>query len=251
MLRVRPLLPLLSLLGLTLIASPAIAVNVDFEQFSNGEAGPFAIPTPFATVSITPDGPPPGDHIGLAIFDSDFGGPNDGLGDQDLVVDSGNILILQNNELPTQTIPGFFDTANDDEDGGNFNIMFDQPVFMNSIELIDINGGGMLTVSLFDQGGNSRVYDVPNQWTGDITQPGQPGFQVLDLTTLLPQLGVGPGGNATAAEFGAFDPTDVINVAISFSGSAAIDNINFVPEPGTALLVGLGLGALGLRRRRA
>ena len=29
-----------------------------------------------------------------------------------------------------------------------------------------------------------------------------------------------------------------------------IDTITFVPEPGTAILVGLGLATLGLRRRR-
>ncbi len=249
MLRARSLLIALAVL---LLASPGSASVIDFEGgLVNGQAGPFNFATPDANVSITPDIPPPGNHLGLAIFDSDTGGPNDGGTDQDLVVDHGNILILQNDLFGTQTVPGFFDTADDDENGGQFFIDFDAPVYMNSIDLIDINGAGNLSVIMQDSSLNTRTYLVPDQWTGDITVPGQQGYQTLDLTTLLPQLGVGPGGNATASELGSFNPDDVRHINITFNGSAAIDNISFVPEPGTALLVGFGLGALGLRRRRA
>lgn len=243
----------LAVLTTLLLASSATALTIDFEGQPNGEAGPFQYVFPGVTVDVTADTPPPGDHEGLAIFDSDTGGPNDGLADQDLVVDHGNILILQNGSgsYPTQTVPGIFDVANDDEDGGIFYFDFSTSVLLSSIELIDINGMGMLDVILRDSAGETRTYAVPDQWTGDITQPGQVGFQVLDLTTLADQLGVGPGGLATASQTALFDPSDVVQLEVSFGGSAAVDNLVFVPEPTTALLLGLGLGVMGWRSRRS
>ena len=90
---------------------------------------------------------------------------------------------------------------------------------------------------------------MPNGWTGDVAA-GDVGIQTLDLTTLADQIGVGPGMLiATAAETPGFDANGVVQVEINFGGSAAVDNVTFVPEPGTALLVGLGLAALGVRRR--
>ena len=54
-------------------------------------------------------------------------------------------------------------------------------------------------------------------------------------------------GALNAAELATFTSSHVTSfdeVRIMLGGSAAIDNVNFVPEPGTAGLVGLGL--LGL-----
>ena len=65
MLPARKLLTVLAAVLLT--TSPAFAENIDFESLSNGELGPFNFVTPTAGVTITPDGPPPGDHIGVAI----------------------------------------------------------------------------------------------------------------------------------------------------------------------------------------
>lgn len=247
LLMLRALAPLAALAAFALTA-PAFAVTIDFESNVNGEAGPFAYATSAANVSITSDTPPPGNHLGVAIFDSDSAGPNAGGGDPDLLVDRGNVLILQNNNFGTQSVGGIFDTPNDDEQGGQFFITFDAPVSMTSLDLVDINGGGMLSVILSDSLAGTRTYTVPNDWTGDITVI-PPGWQTLDLTTLLPQVGIGGGGNATAADLGGFDIDDVVGIEINFSGSAAIDNITFVPEPTTALLVGLGLAAMAVRRR--
>jgi len=252
MLHARRALACSAVVAALVLAGSASALTIDFEGQPNGQAGPFQYVFPGVTVDVTADTPPPGDHVGLAIFDSDTGGPNDGLADQDLVVDHGNILILQNGSgaYPTQTVPGIFDTANDDEQGGIFFFDFSSPVLLDSIEVIDINGGGMLDVVLRDSAGETRTYAVPDQWTGDITQPGQVGYQVLDLTTLLPQLGVGPGGFANVSQTLLFDPNDVVQLEVSFNGSAAVDNLVFVPEPTTALLLGLGLGVLSWRRGR-
>lgn len=252
---------LLLLSAALLLASPGVSsalYTVDFDSNGevNGQAGPFnySYGLPAETLTISADTPPPGNHIGVAIFDGSFGGPNDFGGpnnDQDLVVGSGNILILQNNNFPTQTVPGIFDTANDDEMGGMFFLDFSSPVSMTSIDLIDINGGGSLSLILRDSAANTRTYTVPDEWTGDIMN-GYQGWDTLDLTSLLPQVGVGAGNPSTSVnEVGAFDSFDVVQVQISFSGSAGIDNISFVPEPSTALLVGLGLSVLGLRRKAA
>jgi hypothetical protein len=234
-------------------ATSAQALTIDFESRPNGEAGPFQVTFPGLTVDVSADVPPPGDHAGLAIFDSDPAGPNAGGDDADLLVDTGNILILQNGDAPytTQTVPGIFDTPNDDEDGGIFYFDFNSPVFMASIDLIDINAGGMLSVILRDGSTGSRTYLVPNGWTGDVAA-GDVGIQTLDLTTLADQIGVGPGMLiATASESAGFDANDVVQVEINFGGSAAVDNVTFIPEPGTAMLVGLGLAAMGARRRSA
>lgn len=236
------------------VATPASALSIGFEGHANGEAGPFQYVFPGVTVDVTADIPPPGNHLGLAIFDSDTGGPNDGGLDPDLIVDHGNILILQNNDFPTQTTLGFFDTADDDEQGGQFFFDFSTPSFLSSIDLVDINGGGMLTLVLLDTGGETRTFSVPDDWTGDIDQ-GDIGFQILALDTLANQVGVGPPPSsppeATASETAGFDQNSVIQMSITFSGSAAVDNLEFVPEPTTGLLLGLGLTVLVLQRRRS
>ena len=119
-----------------------------------------------------------------------------------------------------------------------------------SIELIDINGGGMTTITLFDSGDDTRTYQVPDDWTGDITQLG-PGFDTLDLTDTNPQAGAGPGNPlATASDSPGFDPDDVVSMTVFFNGSAGIDNVSFVPEPSTALLLWLGLAGLAAHRAR-
>jgi len=239
----------LAALAALLLTSPAAAFTVDFESEVNGQAGPFQYVFPGVTVDITADVPPPGNHLGLAIFDStDPAGPNSAGADPDLLVDTGNILILQNNNFPAQT-GSVFDTPNDDENGGQFFFDFDAPVELTSVGLIDINQGGMLSVILRDSGIGTRTYSVPNGWNGDVDQNPLVGYQDLDLTTLAGQVGIGNGQLATAADLNGFDPTDVVQVEFFFSGSAAIDNLVFVPEPGTALLLGLGLAGLGWRRR--
>ena len=74
------------------------------------------------------------DHNGPAIFDTDPAGPNAGGADEDLLVGLGNALILQNSELPQQTVPGIFDTPDDEQNKSDLGqVEFN---FLNPTELL-------------------------------------------------------------------------------------------------------------------
>lgn len=233
---------------------------VDFEAEENGTplVNGQAIDDEFGTVLTVTSDDATEDHNGPAIFDTDNPGPNVGGGDADLLVNLGNALILQNSELPTQTVPGIFDTPDDEQNANDlgflkFNFTFE--VELLAIDLIDINGGVTALVVLTDANGLTRTYDVPQKWTNEVTQA-PAGFDTLLLTTLADQDGEGSGGVATASEDVGFDSTSVVSLQIDFSGSAAVDNIVignidpdfFIPEPSTAVLV--SLASLGLLRRK-
>ncbi len=190
-------------------------------------------------------------HRGLAIFDTTAGGPNSGGPDFDLLVGLGNALILQDLSDGVQTVPGFFDTPNDTGSGGTIVFDFAGSVTMNSVNLIDVNGSGNVTVTMVDGGGNTRTFFVPDHWTNDINTEGPDGYGTLDLTTLLDQ----PGENvgiATAVEDAGFNENNVRRIEFLYSGSGALDSLDYtvVPAPGAALLAMAGVGCVGWVRRR-
>lgn len=240
-------------LGLTLPASAGF--NIDFSFDDNGNAlgngqkiDPgveffllFSITSPNTGVS----------HLGPTIFDSNPSGPNVGGGDEDLLVNLGNILILQNNDFPDMT-GDFFDTPNDEanfDPTGSGTIVFDfvTGFTLLSLDLIDIDNSASMDIVLADKDGLSRTYTVPQTWTFDVDQDGPNGFDTLDLTLLTPQVGEG-GGVATAIEDAGFNPANVVKLEITTSGSSGIDNLVFVPGPSSLLVLAGGL--IGLRRRR-
>jgi len=183
------------------VGSTNAGVIFDFEGFANGQElgmGANAI-QPYAnffTMSAFANGSP---SLGAAIFDSSPLGPNVDTADQDLLVGLGNILILQNGNFPTQTVPGIFDTPNDEADGGTIVFDFVRPMMLLSIDLVDIDHNGPAELFLLDGSGRTRTYDVPMSWTRDVFAQGPNGFDTLDLTTLTPQVGEG-GAVATAVE---------------------------------------------------
>jgi hypothetical protein len=171
-----------------------------------------------------------GPNNGAAIFDSDSPGPNSPSQDLDLLVNQGNILILQNDDAPVsgvQSVSGVFDRPNDDDDGGTFSFVFNRFLQPISIDLIDIDSASNegVVVTLTDYLGRTRTYTVPADWTGDITL-GDPGVGTLDLTALANQ----PGFNsvATAVEDPGYFGDGVASMVIVSGGSCGLDN--FIAE---------------------
>ena len=172
----------------------------------------------------------PASGLTAALFDSDPAGPNAASDDPDLLVDLGNVLVLQ--ETPGQTLPDIYDDPDDDALGGDFVITFQGlEVELRSIDLIDLcpGIGQEADVTLTDSSGNQRRYAVPAGWTEDVAMDGPPGFGTLDLTTLADQ----PGfvSTATATEDAGFDPAAVVMLDIRLGGSGAVDNLVYDPHP--------------------
>ena len=216
----------------------SFAQTVDFNSFGNGEKISGFDLSPLILTSSS------GPNLGPAIFDSDPAGPNAGGLDGDLFVDEGNLLILQSEDFPDDFGGSdFFEMPDDEFDGGTFTFDFTIPVTLTSIDLVDINGTAAVTLVLTDGGGLTRTYAVPDEWTGDTN------FATLDLTTLADQSGPGPGGDATATEMAGFNANDIDSLDITFSGSAALNNLVFVPEPLAASWLLVALVAVAARRR--
>jgi len=192
-----------------------------------------------------------GNNAGAAIFDST---PGVNAADPDLWVGLGNVLILQENNGSADVLVGdFFVTPNDDASSdGILRFDFFSPITAQSVDLVDINGNGPVTVRLTDTNNLVRTYFVPMHFTYDIATlglpPGAKGFDTLDMTTLANQLGEG-GGIVTAIEDAGFDAGGVIQLSFEFDGSGALDNLSFIPEPATGLLI-LGVAMALTRRRR-
>lgn len=169
-----------------------------------------------------------GANLGAAIFDSDPAGPNAGGSDPDLLVDQGNLLILQDSSTPMQSSDGVFDTPNDARDGGTLVFDFSSPSNLRSIDLVDVCPGPQdAFLTLADGASRVRIYLVPNGWTSDVADLGPPGVGRLDLTTLVPQ----PGylSTATAYEDPGFDAMDVRELRVTLMSSGAVDNLVFLP----------------------
>ncbi len=227
---------------------------IDFEGLANGQEigrgshGEAA--QPYADIFVLYGASNGVTTQGAAIFDSDPLGPNAGGADRDLLVGLGNILIVQNDSHATQTIPGFYDTPNDEADGGTIAFEFLSAVELLSLVLIDIDGHGAVDVILEDSGGYLRTYNVGGSWTHDIHSQGPIGWDTLDLTSLASQVGEG-GGMATAWQDPLFDSSDVMRLTVVLSGSAAIDNLVYnIPAPSALVAMVGGLLVPARRRRR-
>lgn len=163
-----------------------------------------------------------------ALFDSAPLGPNAFADDPDLLVDKGNVLILQ--EAGAQSVAGVYDEPDDDRFGGTFRIVFPGiPVAPCSIDLIDICPGVTedAFLTLVDERGRERRYHVPAGWTEDPFLEGGAGWRTLDLRSTAPQ----PGHQAiaTASEDEGFDAGAVTELRIELEGSGAIDDLVFQP----------------------
>jgi hypothetical protein len=171
-----------------------------------------------------------GANAGIGVFDSTPGGPNDAGPDPDLLVDSGNLLVLQSENFPPDP-DDVFPVPDDDDDGGALTFAFPAPVEARSVRLVDIDANTAASVVLTDSSARVRTYTVPADWTGDLTLL-QPGHGTLDLVTLAPQPGF--GSTATAAEDAGFDPGATVNLEVQLAGPGAIDDLVWC-RPGMGL----------------
>lgn len=236
------------------LATSVNAANIDFsteDDFVTPLGNGQIIDTEFGNIfTVSSSGP----NAGPAIFDTT---PNVNPADPDLWVDLGNAMILQSNAnggADAATSDGlFFDNPNDDASQNNFLIFdFINPLELISVDIIDVNGNGPVTVTMTDDNGNTREYFAPMNWTFEISAgglpPGAQGYDTLDLNSLVAQPGEGGGVVAPPTDVGMFDITAVVQLEFEFDGSQAVDNLNFIPEPASALL--LCTGAIALIRRR-
>jgi hypothetical protein len=164
-----------------------------------------------------------------AIFDSNPRGPNASSQDPDLLINQGNILIVQ--EVAGQRVAGIYDRPNDDARGGDLTFDFVGSVMLLSVDIIDVElpGPGQdVTVTLTDGAGRTRTYSVPSGWTNDLVNDGPPAVGTLDLTSILPQPGV--NSVATATQRAGFDANDVVQMTVHFNGSAGLDNLSLCPQ---------------------
>lgn len=167
-----------------------------------------------------------GSNLGLAVFDSTPGGPNDPSINSDMLVGHGNLLVLQSNAYPGQSAPGVFATPTDDDDGGDMIFDFPAPVTPTSVLLADINPppNQGASVTLTDSSGRRRVYAVEPGWTGTY---GNAGPWRLDLVTLAPQPGNGTPRFATATQDAGFDASSVVRIVVHLTGNGAIDELSW------------------------
>ncbi len=195
-----------------------LTTTLDFEDFVNGEAiGGTVVPV---VGRLTSSGP----NAGLAVFDSTPSGPNFDGPDPDLLVDQGNVLVLQDPQDSAQTVSGVFDVPNDAIHGGTIRFQFPTVVVPVSIDLIDQCPQGALSeVRLKDEAGNRRDYLVPPGWTNDLFAVGAPGAQTLNLQTMDPQPGV--QAVATMRQDDGFNSERVVAINVRFLGSGAVDNL--------------------------
>ena len=169
-----------------------------------------------------------GANAGPVVYSSNSSGPNGGSADADLLVNTGHLLILQNDNNPTvlqQTVPGIYDFPNDDPDGGTLRFDFPADATPQSIQLVDIdNDGATNRVVMTDESGLTRTYTIPDEWTGDRSES-EPGMGSLDLTTTLPQTGF--QSSATASQDPAFNSSRVRTIEVHLTGSGAVDDLSW------------------------
>ncbi len=173
-----------------------------------------------------------GNSLGAAIFDSSPTGPNASGGDPDLLVGSGNVVILQSCWYPAQSQDGIFDTPNDSASGGKIKFDFaaaGDSVRPLSIDVIDRDNAGVHKIRLIDDSGKRRTVYVPDHFTGDVTQ-GWIGIGTVDLTGAQTESPNVPGLFTTVDTDSGFDADHVAKLLVYFDGSGAVDNLTFDSE---------------------
>ena len=163
-------------------------------------------------------------------------------------LDLGIILILQENKVGCESGTGICSDPDDEghRPAGYLGFDFDIPVRDFGFDLIDIESitAEHATIELIDKLADGSTLSQTVEL-----------MEYLDMGSLRYDASIVFGDNSanrfaaiTAASVG-LDELD--RVVLHLGGSGAIDNIQgtVVPEPGTALLIALGLAGLAVRRR--
>ncbi len=169
----------------------------------------------------------------VAAFDTSTNGPNSGGAGAELLVDSGNAVIVQ--AAPQQTIPGIFDQPSPGANGGEYTIRFDQACEPLSIDLIHVPVGLSMELVAIDAAQRSRTFSVPGGFTTTLSVSPAMATWTLQFDTLTPQPGA--SGTATALEDAGFNPGRVRSLIVRSSGPSAIDRLRvarlLIPPAGT------------------
>lgn len=138
-------------------------------------------------------------------------------------LDPGNILIVQENA--TGCGDGICNAPDDEGGGGVLSFAWAAPIVFSALELFDIDSGEEALLSFFD-GDGALIESI-----------------AIDGSDV---------GHHRAAHLDFEDLGLVGRLEVTFSSSGAISNLEYevpVPEPGTALLLSLGLVGLAGRRK--
>ncbi|MEL6905445.1 MAG: hypothetical protein AAFP22_08575, partial [Planctomycetota bacterium] len=203
--------------------------TVDFERLGDfplpngydaqGESFGVGLFAPVVTVSGTADS-----GLGVALFDTDPKGPNFASSDQDLLVGSGNALILQE-------VPGLagdvYTTPDDDAFGGDIVFGFSTPIELCAVDLIDVDlvDSGDTRIVLSDEAGRERSIRIPGGFTEDIEFMPGTGVRRLGLGTTARQQGF--QSQAVGTDEAGFDETRVVSMRVELAGSGALDNLMY------------------------
>ena len=237
-----------ALVGLMAVGSSARATTVDFETLVHGKVvtDQFLASHGLTISAVNPNR----SHDLAIIFDSmengtsdpDLEGPPWAGGNLPSDTVLGNMLIIA--EKGTQSIPGIVDDPNDEghRPAGDLIFDFTDPMTSFGFDIVDVESvtleNAFITFYLNSlQVGQVQLSDLSN--TRSIS---------LDPTIQFGNNSANRIQPITAGDLGAsgFD-----RVVFSMGGSGAVDNVTFVPEPGSLALIALAGVVVCRRRRRA
>lgn len=159
--------------------------------------------------------------LGVAAFDSDPAGPNALGGATNLLVDRGNVLVLQDDL--TQTVPGVYDAPGPAPNGGAVYLELLVPALPVSLELVGLGAATAARVTIRDAVGEGRTFHVPPGFTADGGGSSVSSVRALRLDTLADQ--AGHAAVATATQDAQFDPSRAELIEVWMDGPGAIDRL--------------------------
>lgn len=174
----------------TVVDDQWASMGVTFSFVNNGSTAPVGV--------IFDSSNPTGGDLDLGTPNQDFGGPGIGSGgaqgaagqnDQAL----GNLLVLAENTTDANN-DGLIDDPDDEGAGGELQMNFAIPLFVESLSMVDLdNGNGLIRVE--QTGGRSTDYNIPGLGDNAVTNISLNLDSVVRVRVILP----GSGGISALA----------------------------------------------------